>query len=204
MDDMAVPQHHRSGAHRARRHPLVVLVATLGAVAVASAALLWVLLSVDVLGVGDELREAGGATPASSGTAAPVPAPSGEVPPASAAPTAGVPTAVTPAVVAPTVAPDPEPSVDRTLDLDVLNGTGTSGLAGAAAEALDAAGWTIGTVGNYDGDEIPTAVLYPEDDPTGSAAATAAAVVADLGVGVATASDDIDVLTVVLGPDYEA
>ena len=199
---MAVPQHHRSGAHRARRHPLVVLVATLGAVAVASAALLWVLLSVDVLGVGDELREAGG-TPAPSGTAAPVPAPSGEVPPSPAAPTAGVPTAGAPAV-APTVAPEPEPSVDRTLDLDVLNGTGTSGLAGAAAEALDEAGWTIGAVGNYDGDEIPTAVLYPEDDPTGSAAATAAAVVADLGVGVATASADIDVLTVVLGPDYAA
>ena len=94
--------------------------------------------------------------------------------------------------------------MDRTLDLDVLNGTGTSGLAGAAAEALDAAGWTIGAVGNYDGDEIPTAVLYPEDDPTGRAAATAAAVVADLGVGVATASEDVDVLTVVLGPDYEA
>ena len=200
---MAVPQHHRSGAHRARRHPLVVLVATLGAVAVASAALLWVLLSVDVLGVGDELRQARG-TPAPSGTAAPVPTPSVEVPPASTAPTAGAPTATIPAVVAPTAAPEPEPSVDRTLDLDVLNGTGTSGLAGAAAEALDAAGWTIGAVGNYDGDEIPTAVLYPEDDPTGSAAATAAAVVADLGVGVATASDDVDVLTVVLGPDYEA
>lgn len=200
---MAVPQHHRSGAHRARRHPLVVLVATLGAVAVASAALLWVLLSVDVLGVGDELRQARG-TPAPSGTAAPVPTPSVEVPPASTAPTAGAPTATIPAVVAPTAAPEPEPSVDRTLDLDVLNGTGTSGLAGAAAEALDAAGWTIGAVGNYDGDEIPTAVLYPEDDPTGSAAATAAAVVADLGVGVATASEDVDVLTVVLGPDYEA
>ena len=194
---MAVPQHHRSGAHRARRHLLLVAVATLGAVAVASAALLWVLLSFDVLGVGDDLLEAGGVTPDPSGEATTAPSPSGEASPSvEASPAPGAAPSVAPV-------PSPQPSADRTLALDVRNGTGASGLAGAAAEALGDAGWSIGTVDNYDGDEIPTAVLYPEDDGTGSAAATAAAVVADLGVGVATPSADVDVLTVVLGPDYE-
>ena len=191
MDDMAVPQHHRSGAHSARRHPLLVATDTLGAVAVASAALLWVLLSFDVVGVGDDLLEAGGVPPGPSGAATTAPSPSAE---ASSAPGA--------AASVPPV-PGPEPSVDRTAALDVLNGTGAPGLAGTAAEALGDVGWSIGTVDNYDGEEIPTTVLYPEDDGTGSVAATAAAVVADLGAGVATPSADVDVLTVVLGPDYE-
>jgi hypothetical protein len=50
-------------------------------------------------------------------------------------------------------------------------------------------------------------VLYPDgaaDPLTGAVAAvTAAAVAADLGVGGATASPEVDVLTVVLGPDYD-
>jgi len=189
MDDMAVPQHHRSGAHRARRHPLLVVLLTLGAVAVVSAALLWAMLSFDVLGVGDDLLEAGGAaTPAPSDGAPASPLPSGQA---------------SGAVVSVVPEPSVEPPADRSLPLDVLNSTGASGLAGTAAEALVDAGWTIGTVDNYDGDETPTTVLYPEDDGTGSsAAATAAAVAADLGVGVATPSAEVDVLTVVLGPDY--
>jgi hypothetical protein len=78
----------------------------------------------------------------------------------------------------------------------VLNSTSTPGLAAAAAEVLGAAGWQVGEVGNYEGDEIPTAVLYPDgaaDPLTGAVAAvTAAAVAADLGVGGATASPEVD------------
>ena len=80
---------------------------------------------------------------------------------------------------------------DRTLPLRVLNSTGTQGLAAAAAEVLGDGGWQVAEVGNYEGDEIPTAVLYPEtaDDPEAAAvaAATAAAVAADLGDGRADA-----------------
>lgn len=201
MDDLALPQHHRSGAHRARRHPLLVLLVTLGTVGLASAVLLWALLSLDVLGVGDELRRAGGAS-----SVAPAD------PSAAATPAA---TAVAPSPepsVVPTTEPGQEPSaseepseepeevVDRSAPLDVLNSTSTTGLAAAAAAELEELGWTTGEVGNYGADEIDTTVLFPED----SLQATAEAVAEELGVGEVSASDDVDVVTVVLGPDYSA
>ncbi len=87
-----------------------------------------------------------------------------------------------------------------------LNSTSTAGLAATAAAALEELGWTVGEVSNYDGQQTPTVVLYPaaaEDAAAqGVSAATAAVVAADLGVGEATPSQDVDVLTVVLGPDY--
>ncbi|MGJ7441231.1 LytR C-terminal domain-containing protein [Aquipuribacter sp. MA13-6] len=198
MDDLALPQHHRSGAHRARRHPLLVLLVTLGTVGLASAVLLWGLLTLDVLGVGDELRRAGGAS-----SAAPV---DPTVAATTAAP-AAAPTAAAPSVL-PTTEPgasvepseEPEQVVDRSAPLDVLNSTVTVGLAAAAAAELQELGWTTGEVGNYPEGEIPTTVLYPED----SQQATAEAVADELGVGVVTASQDVDVVTVVLGPDYPA
>ena len=88
--------------------------------------------------------------------------------------------------------------VDRSLPVDVLNSTSTPGLAAGAAEALEDLGWTVGEVTNFEGDEIPTTVFYPED----AQEATAAAVADELGAGSAEQSDDVDVLTVVLGPDY--
>lgn len=194
MDDLAVPQHHRSGAHRARRHPLLSALVVVGSVAVASALLLWALLTFDVLGVGDDLLEAGGeTTPAAvEPTTGPSTAPSAD-------PSAGPSAAPS---VEPSVEPAPEPSleptVDRSLPVDVLNSTSTVGLAAGAAEALTADGWTVGEVGNYGQGEIPTVVLYPE----GSQAVTAQAVATDLGAGQAQASDAVQVLTVVLGPDY--
>lgn len=199
MDDLAVPQHHRSGAHRARRHPLLGALATIGAVALASAVLLWALLTFDVLGVGDDLLDAGGV---SGPSAAPVDVSASAPGPAGTAPAGGEPTEPGAEPTGPTTGtdaePGPEPSADRSLPLAVLNGTSTSGLAAGAAEALEASGWTVDEVGNYAGDEIPTTVLYPEDEQQ----VTAEAVADDLGVGDVTPSADVDVLTVVLGPDY--
>ncbi len=202
MDDLAAPQHHRSGAHRARRHPLLVALVTLGAVAVASAALLWALLAFDVLGVGDELREAapGALQPTSDASA---PAPGGSAAP-SAAPSTEASGAPAPSVEAsPSAEPEPAPvEADRARPLTVLNSTATPGLAATAGEALGALGWEVAEVGNYDGDETPTAVLYPESDDEQAdavSAATADAVAADLGAGAPTPSADVTVLTVVLG-----
>lgn len=206
MDDLAVPQHHRSGAHRARRHPLLVALVTLGAVGLASAVLLWGLLTFDVLGVGDDLREAGGSL---------VPSTAPVDPSASAAPSAdpgagpGVGPSVDPTAepstdpkaepsTEPSPEPSPEPSADRSLPVDVLNSTATPGLAAGAAEALEGLGWTIGEVTNFEGDEIDTVVLYPDAEQQ----VTAEAVAQDLGAGSAQQSDEVDVLTVVLGPDY--
>lgn len=196
MDDLAVPQHHRSGAHRARRHPLVAALVTIGAVGLASAVLFWALLTFDVLGVGDDLREeAADLAPAPSASLDPSAAPSGSPsgPDAPAEPSAPAQTSAPPSPE-----PEPEPTVDRTLTVDVLNSTATPGLAAGAAEALGASGWTIGEVTNYEGGEIPTTVLYPAEDLL----VTAEAVAADLGLGTATLSGDVTVLTVVLGPDY--
>jgi hypothetical protein len=193
MDDLAVPQHHRSGAHRARRHPLVAALVTIGAVGLASAVLFWALLTFDVLGVGDDLREeAENLDPVPSASvepSAPAVEPSA---PASSAPAAPS------AEPSPEPEPEPEPAVDRTVTVDVLNSTSTPGLAAGAAEVLQGQGWTIGEVTNFAGGEIATTVLYPEE----SLRPTAEAVAAELGTGTTTLSADVTVLTVVLGPDY--
>lgn len=196
MDDLAVPQHHRSGAHRVRRHPVLVAGATVGAVAVACAVLLWALLSADVLGVGDDLREAGGVAPAapaepSAGASA------DPSEPALVAPSAG-------ASAAPSAGSDPSPAASAPpgdgVALTVLNATTTPGLATEAAEVLEDAGWTVAGVGNYGGEDGPSAVLWPEDDP--AAESVAALVAVDLGAGEPVASDDVDAVTVVVGEDF--
>lgn len=196
MDDLALPQHHRSGAHRARRHPLLVVLLTLGAVGLLSAVLLWALLSLDVLGVGDELRQAGGG----SSVEAVDPSAGPSVVASQAAPSNAAATSDEASTGASGEAPgeQPEGVVDRSLPLDVLNSTGTPGLASAAAAELVTLGWTMGEVGNYGDDEVETTVLYPEQ----SQQATAEAVVEDLGVGSVTSSEDVAAITVVLGPDY--
>ena len=185
MDDIALPQHHRAGAHRARRHPVVTTLLALGSVAVVSGVLVWFLLAVDVLGVRGELV----AGVQSDSSASPDP---------SASPVPSVP------ATGPSPSAEPVPSesvVDVGVPLAVLNSTGTSGLAAGAAERLEEAGWTVDRVGNYPGGELPTTVFYGADE----LAATADAVAGSLGTGRAALSADVDdgELTVVLGPDYE-
>ncbi|WP_380165422.1 LytR C-terminal domain-containing protein [Jannaschia sp. R86511] len=201
MDDLAAPQHHRSGAHRARRHPLLVALLTLGAVAIASAVLLWGLLTFDVLGVGDDLRQAGGASSVAPPAATTQPSDEASAPASAVDPTGeptGDPTGEPTQDPSEEPSEDAEPVVDRSLPVDVLNSTSTPGLAAGAGESLEDLGWTVGEVGNFDGDEIPTTVLYPEEDQQ----ATAEAVAEDLGVGATELSQDVDVITLVLGPDY--
>lgn len=200
MDDLAVPQHHRSGAHRARRHPLLVALLALGAVAVASAGLLWALLTFDVLGVGDDLRQAGGGSSVAPAEESAAPVPTTSVP-TSAMPqaTAGA-SEETAGATGQDSGEQTEPVVDRSLPVDVLNSTSTPGLAAGAGARLEDLGWTIGELGNFEGDETPTTVLFPED----SQQATAEAVAEDLGVGTVAPSEDVDALTLVLGPDYSS
>ncbi|MFC5380948.1 LytR C-terminal domain-containing protein [Aquipuribacter nitratireducens] len=206
MDDLAVPQHHRSGAHRARRNSLPAVLLSLVLVAVVSGGLLWALLTFGVLGAQDPAggpvaaptdagsapatQPADAASPGSSADPGAEPGTQPSVPP-SAGPTAEP-------TVGPGPEPSPEPTVDRSVGVDVLNSTDTVGLAAGAAAALEELGWAVGEVTNFDGDEIPTTVLHPTED----LAATADALVADLGTGVTQLSADVDVVTVVLGPDY--
>ena len=51
--------------------------------------------------------------------------------------------------------------------VDVLNDSRVTGLAAQAAAQLRAAGWTVATVGNFAGDDVPaTTVFFPEGDET--------------------------------------
>ena len=82
----------------------------------------------------------------------------------------------------------------------MLNSTATSGLAAKGAATLKQAGWSIRSTGNYKGTVSGTTVFYGR----ASLRATAAAVAADLGVGVVSESADFGSsrVTVVLGGDF--
>jgi hypothetical protein len=105
----------------------------------------------------------------------------------------------------PTEEPAPEeptvPAPDLAADVEVLNATGTAGLAGGAAERLAAAGFTSVTPGNWQAaDPDASVVLYADPADEGTAAEVAAA----LGIGVVQASPDVQAVTAVLWTDYVA
>lgn len=127
--------------------------------------------------------------------------------PAATDPAATDPAATDPAATDPvaTSAPPPtseapSPTADRSLALVVLNGTGASGLAGRVGEELAGMGWTVGEVGNADGDPLAqTVVRYaaPEHQATATAVATDLGVRAELDEGAASP------VVVVVGQDRE-
>jgi hypothetical protein len=104
------------------------------------------------------------------------------------------------------VAPSVAPSLDAAVPITVLNGTTTTGLAGAVGDLLVDRGWGgaaigIGTRAGADESDIRSTVVYYGD---ASHEAAAKALVEDLGVGVARQSDRYpeSPVTVVLGYDY--
>jgi hypothetical protein len=116
----------------------------------------------------------------------------------------------------PTVTSSP-PTIDPTVEIHVLNGTATAGLAARVAEQLTGAGWTQNiTVANADREDVPETVVYYED---ASQEGIARGIVQSLGVGrselsnVFAATGDETVpgettempmkpITVVVGSDY--
>ena len=119
------------------------------------------------------------------------PAPVGEAP-AGDAPEAEAPVA-SPGAEAPTVPPS-------SVAVDVLNGTGTTGLAGTVAELMRAQGFSVGAVGNEPGTVNETVVRY---GPNGlEQARTVAAAVPG---AVLQPSDSIgDAVQLVIGPGYSS
>lgn len=103
-------------------------------------------------------------------------------------------------------APVEEPSAATALTVppaqitvDVLNGTGTTGLAATAAEALGAQGFGVGTVGNEPGSVSETVVRHGP-----GLLEQARTVAAAVPGAVLQASDSIgDAVQLVLGPGYE-
>ncbi len=98
----------------------------------------------------------------------------GAKPVAAATTTAPAPTATpsptpTPTPTAETTAPKPKPTkpaptkpaVVRDITVDVFNNTSTSGLARTVAAKVQAAGWSVGSIGNWRGSIPETTVYYP-------------------------------------------
>lgn len=87
---------------------------------------------------------------------------------------------------------------DSSLDVDVLNGSGVSGVAQDFSEAVEEKGWSIGQVGNYSTALTVSTVYYSGDDN-----ASQAKMVADaLGIEATEASTDFDAdITVVICSD---
>jgi LCP family protein required for cell wall assembly len=84
------------------------------------------------------------------------------------------------------------------VSLDVLNGTGTTGLAGTVADLLRGQGFTVGSVGNESGTVNQTLVRYGPN-----ALAQAHTVAAAVPGSVLQPSDSIgDTVQLVIGPGY--
>jgi hypothetical protein len=111
--------------------------------------------------------------------------------------------AAPPIAEAPAVQPAPAGSGSLTVapgqvTVDVLNGTGTRGLAATAADALRAQGFTVGTVGNEPGTVNETVVRHGP-----GVLERARTVAAAVPGSVLQASDSIgDTVQLVLGPGY--
>ena len=66
----------------------------------------------------------------------------------------------------------PSENPDLKAPLTVLNGGGSTGLAGRARDAFVAKGWKVSEIGNYTGSKIAASTIYyPADDPDAQQAA---------------------------------
>jgi LCP family protein required for cell wall assembly len=113
------------------------------------------------------------------------------------------PTAEAPAEEAPAAEPAPAPPAltvaPADITLDVLNGTGTTGLAATAADELRAQGFTVGQVGNETG-TVNQSIVRHAPGLIDAARTVAAAVPGS----VLQASDAIgNTVQLVIGPGYE-
>jgi hypothetical protein len=103
-----------------------------------------------------------------------------------------------------TVAPLTDPSqVDpEVTTVTVLNGTATAGLAGAASDRLETAGWVVGTQGNAS-ERVSTSTVYYS---SAADEAVALGLAQQLGISDVELTDAFPgaSVTIVLGADYSA
>jgi LCP family protein required for cell wall assembly len=93
---------------------------------------------------------------------------------------------------------EPLTAAPSTITVDVLNGTGTTGLAGQVADLMRAQGFAVGTVGNEPGAVSQTLVRFGPN-----AAEQARTVAAAVPGAVLQPSDSIgDAVQLVIGPGY--
>lgn len=109
----------------------------------------------------------------------------------------------------PTVTSTPTPTITPTvnpkLNVTVLNGTTTAGLANQVGDALAAKGWKVASRANASQSNITTTVVYYSDPKNAGAALGAAQSLP--GATTALTQDFVETgadLTVVVGSDYKA
>jgi len=106
---------------------------------------------------------------------------------------------------APSAAPTPEATVAPDLNVTVLNGSSSNGVAASAAATLTAAGWNVGATSNASSQDQPTTIVYYADAGLEGAALGVAQSLP--GAQILLANDFVDSgaeLTVVVGNDYVA
>lgn len=57
--------------------------------------------------------------------------------------------------------------IDKSVSIEILNSTGTKGLAGRAKEKLEAEAYSVNEIGNYTLDTLNTTIIYAKDDNLG-------------------------------------
>ena len=117
----------------------------------------------------------------------------------------GSPAGTPSASITPTPTPTIVPTVDPKLNVTVLNGTTTAGLANQVGDTLAAKGWKVQSRANASQSDITSTVVY-YSDPKNEAAALGAAQSLP-GATVMLTQDFAETgadLTVVVGSDYKA
>jgi len=168
----------RRGAHRARVNPVMAALPIIAVTGIVVGAIALVYVVLGSLSDGGTDSAAPTSTPA--GTPAAASEPSEEVTPTSTA-VAG--------------------TVDKTIQLTVYNGSGTSGLGLRGAEKLRAAGWTVGEPATWTGAPVKTTTVFYA---TAAQRASAASVAKTLGRGapkLSAAKAGVGI-TIVIGPDF--
>ena len=100
-------------------------------------------------------------------------------------------------------APTIEPTVDPSLSVTVLNGTPAIGLAAGVRELLTSAGWTVGSIGDADSQEVPTTIVYYADPALEGAARGVAGSLPGSDILLSNNfAESGAALTVIVGNDY--
>lgn len=191
-DRFVVPlEPSRRGAHRARVSPMIGALPVVAVVAVVVAV---IAMAVTLFGKagGDPSTNAVATGPAVTSGTVQQPTPSGQPLPSET-------------VSTPPSEPSSPPTtgggdtVDKTVQVTVLNSTTRNGLARQVAGELTAKGWTAARVSTAKTTARPTTVFYA----TTTQRAAAEEIVSGLGVGVARKSGQFGTgITVVVGADY--
>jgi len=104
----------------------------------------------------------------------------------------------------PTPTPTIVPTVNPSLQVNVLNGTSTEGLAQTVGDKLKAAGWTVAALANADRNDLATTIVYYGNPANQAAALGVVQSLPGATIQQSNAFDDTGAdITVVIGANYQ-